>query len=324
MTFLEYGKIINYSEDKIGYFINHEPNLLNETFIVQHKYDGSNFQIIFEKNSDKRTFASRNCVLEEKVKFNDFQTILKRDKYKILIDNVQKYLNESDNLNQINLYGELYGKVFNRVRYSEKAENQIIFFDALFDLKLLPQQSFIEWSQKMEIPIVETFFIGKFSDCVKFDVSKIKTSFGDLIEGVVIKTYDKTLVHDDNIFYFKIKNDEFCEKMSQKEVKSPKEEKTNVLTDNEFFKSLKENDKTMLLEFQCYINANRLKSVFSKKAWLKNEIQILANELLKDAHIDFKIDNQDANLDETFLKNVFMKDIFKLIKDENLFNKKKD
>jgi hypothetical protein len=311
MTFQKYGKINNFLENKI------KPNahFLNETFIVQHKYDGSNFQIIFEKNSSKQAFASRNFILAEDALFNDFQTIIKREKYKILIENIQKYLNESNNLLQINLYGELYGKVFKRVRYSENTENEIIFFDASFDSKLIPQQSFIEWSHKMEIPIVETFFIGKLYDCVKFDTSKIKTSLGDLIEGVVIKPYNEI---SDKKHYFKIKNDEFHEKSG---VKVKKEKLKKTFTDNEIYKSLDENRKNKLFEFQCYINANRLKSVFSKQAWTQNEIPILANEVLNDAYNDFIIDNPNDNFDESFLKKIFISDIFKLIKDENLLEK---
>jgi hypothetical protein len=71
--------------------------------------------------------------------------------------------------------------------------------------------------------------------------------------------------------------------------------------------------------FENYLNSNRAKSVLSKKAWTKQEIKQIANELLIDALKDFKIDNKTSDLDLPLITKAFNAKAFAIIKQEDSF-----
>ena len=338
MSFLHYNSITNhYNKKEIDFFLSENEGFVKAQFIVQHKYDGSNFQIIFSKestspqkeaeNDDEEKapfkplqFGSRNCLLGGNENFNNHKNIVKKEPYKSMIENVQKYLNETPDVNTIHLYGEIYGKVIKRINYykpEEDQENKLVFFDVMFNEKYKSSKFFIEWAEKMKIPVVENYLIGTYEQCLAVDVTQYKTVAGDQIEGVVIKPYDH---ENDNVqpFYLKKKAEGFEEIVVVKQAKKTKEKTEN---NKPKFANLKCTDeqKVDLEQLENYLNPNRVKSAFSKKAWNKAETSALATEVLVDAMKDFKIDNEISTIDLELAKKAYMPEIFKLIKQENLF-----
>ena len=158
MTFIEYNSISNHTDKRtINEFFEAHPEYLDVKYIVEHKYDGANIQIIFMKNESEPQFCSRNCILTENDKFFGYKSVVKSKKYKEMFERVQKFLDSNEQIKQINLFGELYGTVQDRVKYfvSEIKENKLIFFDVYFDSKLQSQKEFIEWLEKLRSEALE-------------------------------------------------------------------------------------------------------------------------------------------------------------------------
>jgi hypothetical protein len=329
MPFITYSTITNYYNTKdIDYFQTENPEFAKCQFVVQHKYDGSNFQVIFEKNTENNNevrpfrFASRNCILEEHENFNNFKSLIVKDPYKKMLENVKKHFAATPDLTCLNLYGEIYGKVIKRINYyapgEDQTENKLVFFDAKFNERSKSTKFFTEWAKEMEIPVVETYLIGSYDECLEVDVSQFKTAAGDQIEGVVIKAYD----HENEAiraFYLKKKMPGFDEIQVKK---TPNKVKTTNVEAKPKLSHVKCTDeqKADMEEFEAYLNANRLTSAFSKKAWAKTETKALAREMLADALKDFRIDHEATKVDLELAEKAYMPDIFKLIKTENIFN----
>lgn len=318
MSFITYKSIPNHNNKKeIDYFFKNNPEYLAKPFICQHKYDGSNFQVIFVKiqNQDSTEidiqFASRNCLLEDGNNFNNYKEILKEQIHKNALENVKKFFVESK-YERINLFGEIYGKVQNRIKYDSDNKNKILYFDVAFDDMYQNTKFFIDWSKKMELPIVEHFMIGTFEECLGLDLTKCKTQTGDQIEGVVIKPYDDETTEP---FYVKLKSEGFEEVMAKKPEKAPKMENDKKTKFKALFDQYPE-----LETFESYLNPNRAKSAFSKKSWVKKEQPQLANEIITDALKDFQIDFEDSKLSIDVAKKVYLTDIFKIINEEKFFN----
>lgn len=318
MSFIQYESISNHTDKRsIDEFFENNPDFLKEKYIVEHKYDGANFQVIFNKSVDPEkksspVFASRNCILGEGDKFFNYKNTVKLPKYKLIFENIQTYL-ENSNLASINLFGELYGSVQDRVKYFDEKENKLIFFDVYFDSVLQTKKDFIEWGKKLNLDIVEHYLIGTLEECMAFEVKSIITDHGTLIEGVVIKPFDKSLPKDSPNFYIKIKNSGFDE--IKPAAPKPKEQKpenlVNKLIDDEKYPGVS--------LFKDYLTLNRARSAFSKKSWTKKDMTNLATEILFDAKKDFDLDHK-YDLDIKILQKIFLKDVFKLIKDLNMFN----
>jgi Rnl2 family RNA ligase len=324
MSFIHYSSIENHTNAKyIKKFFEHHPECLNEDFIVQHKYDGANFQIIFTKNPKEIKFASRNLILDEYSKFNDYQNVIKEEKYQNLIKNIQNFIDENEDIENINLFGEIYGyRVCNRARYSsDKTRNSFKFFDVYFNGHKKAAKFFLEWSDKMGIPIVETFLIGKFDECVNFDVTNKTTSEGDLIEGVVVKPYtNQGDQPEQSSFYIKIKNEKFKEVEEKKLPKVKREKSDNNVNTSEVDEKL----KLLKLggnisEFDRYLTVNRLLNTYGKQEWTRKDIPKLAETLLLDAYADFKKDFPNSTCDIVELKKYFTSKVFKMISKEIKF-----
>lgn len=198
--FIKYTSIENtYNEKYLKGRLIRYPELIKRMYIMQHKYDGSNFQIIFKKNEPVK-YASRNKLLVEGEKFFGYKTFLPN--IKGVEETVQKFLENSE-FEEVNLYGELYGsKVNGRIKYESEAGLNIKFFDVYFDRVVKSPEFFYEWTKKLEIPekfIVETMTPNPVSldDCLKFDTSSVKTNCDDIIEGkeLLIKTLKRCFIN---------------------------------------------------------------------------------------------------------------------------------
>ena len=247
-------------------------------YVVQHKYDGSNFQIMFIKfdNCIKIKFASRNRILEKD--FNNHFCITKDKEHVDFFENIRNFL-KSSKYTTINLYGEIYGHVQKRIKYIDLLEmNKIKYFDVVFDGgKYECAKFFMKWANEMKIPTVETFFQGTLEECINFDISIPKSPFGDAIEGVVIKPYD-----------FKKKQIGF-EEIGV--IKNKMKRKDGILFElNEFYK---------------YLNENRAYCTLSKEPY--TNISSAVEDYLKDAFEAFKDDYNDIELSFDLVSKVFTK-----------------
>lgn len=319
MSFLSYKSIPNQHNDKeIREFFKFNPDYATKQYIVQHKYDGSNFQIIFIKETDednstceiKIQYASRNCILEPGNSFNNFRAILDEEIHHKAIENIKNYLKES-NIQTINLFGEIYGNVQKRIKYDLDGKNKILYFDLVLDGVYQNAKFFIEWAKKMGLPIVECFMTGSFEECLNFDLDTCKTEAGDCIEGVVIKPYD-----DENTkpFYVKKKMKGFEEIIVKKTEKNSKTQSEKDSKCKAFIDQYPE-----LEFFPNYLNQNRAISAYSKRPWTKKELPALANEMINDAFKDFKIDYEQTKLTIDLIKKLFLSETFKIVNEQNFF-----
>ena len=271
----------------------------DDIYVAQHKYDGSNFQIMFTKFDDfiKINFASRNKILTEEQDFNQHRSITTDAVHEEFFENIKKFL-KSSKYTTINLYGEIYGHVFKRIKYIEPLErNKIKYFDVVFDGgKYENAKFFMNWANQMKIPTVETFFQGSLEECINFDFNGKKTPFGDDIEGVVIKPYDF-----DNGIYFKKKRIGFEEIGTCKNKIDPAraDDFARIMFDlNEFNNN--------------YLTKNRANCVLSKEPL--TYVSKMINQFLNDALEEFKCNYKDTALSFDLLKKIFSKKAYRIIK----------
>ena len=186
--FIQFSSIENrYNHKYVKGNLNRHPELGKQLFVIQHKYDGSNFQILFTKN-DNIQYASRNKMLTGDEKFFGYKKILPKINENVL-QKVQDYLNKSSEFRTINLFGELYGSPVNkRIKYEEDCELRIKFFDVYFNNVIQSPKFFYEWTKAIGIPedlIVETMTKCPVTleDALKFNTKSVKTKCDDIIEG---------------------------------------------------------------------------------------------------------------------------------------------
>ena len=118
MEFKKFSSIENtYRDKEIQYWIdNINNNIPNIQYILTEKIHGTNFSIFISK--DEIRYGSRNDFLENNFSFFDWQNTMK--KYESDILKFQQYVIEN-NINQLAIYGELYGKgVMKGVYYSNE------------------------------------------------------------------------------------------------------------------------------------------------------------------------------------------------------------
>lgn len=183
---MKYSSIENSYNDKyLRTKLRRHPELTKQSYIMQHKYDGANFQIIFQKKNPVQ-YASRNKLLIEGEKFFGYKNVL--SSIQGVEAKVQEFLENSE-YDEINLFGELYGdNVQNRIKYESNSALNIKLFDVYFDKVLKSPKFFYEWTKKLEIPeklVVETMTPGPVSldECLQFDTSSVRTNCDDIIEG---------------------------------------------------------------------------------------------------------------------------------------------
>lgn len=305
MSFIHYNSISNLNEQTIER-LKKCKKTSSSLFIVQHKYDGCNFQIIFSKQTTDTTtpppppppsiniqYASRNRLLDSNEKFYNYMATV--EKYKETIDNVAQYLSNS-NLTTINLYGEMYGHVLKRIKYNnlDESTNNLIFFDVLFDNVKQCPKLFIEWANKLKIPIVETLLIDSFVECSKFDVENFVSDRCDMIEGIVIKSFDSDVVYS----------------VKKKAIKFM--ETANVKQNKKSNDSTKKNNDPILEIFSQYLTVNRIQNVFGKQSWTVNEKPRFVENVLYDAFIE--IEKKVRNDKKCRSK------IYSIVQELNLFN----
>ena len=304
-TFRKYHEIENHYQNKIiNSFIERNPEILNEEYVIEDKLDGSNISIVITKDTIR--WAKRSCLIADDDNFNGLQSI--KHEYDTIINLLQNYVKAND-IEVLQVYGEIYGDgIQKRIKYAPG--KHIRFFDIRIDGT--PQTPYFLYNLfeqlNAEHLLVKVYDIVKGLDnSLTFDVNFVNDN-GSYIEGVVIKPYKNNyFLPSGSRFLLKKKSDAFSEKMKGKDTQ--KRENT----------SFRQEVLQLSNTFNTYINENRVLSVFSKEGEIThpNDIGKYIKLVLDDAKKDFLKENElPDNLDvkeEKFIYNVGS-DVVKILK----------
>jgi len=263
-NFIKYPEIEQiYNKKIINKYLSYFPELENETFILQEKIDGANFQIFIDENNEIY-FGKRSCFLNEEAKFYDFQNVMETKKHLI---EILKGIKSVKNAKTIRAYGELFsGSIQKRIDY--KKEKDFILYDLLIDDIYLSPKELNELIP--ESYIVKSFAIVKgLTNAFEYDIEKLNTFYHEegykatgntQVEGIVIKPFNKVYTKSKNSnspLYFKKKNDKFKEHTNEK-----------IYTQEE----LEQRNKNEIIfgNIKNFINENRMLSYFSKEGEIED------------------------------------------------------
>ena len=296
MEFKKYCSIENtYREKEIGFWLAKYPELLNEQYIIEEKIHGSNFSIWMNKDGYK--LGKRTSFLEEDENFFGYQQL--KPLFEEIYSRVKKLIFRFKEINEIVLYGELYGNgVQKGVYYSDKKD--IAFFDISINGEFAPSNIFVQYAKMLEIKTVPILGYAKnLDEALQYNIelnSKLSDKeFGEkqnIIEGIVIKPYYKVYQNGyGSMFYLKKKNDKFKEKQRE-----PKVNKNNKISDE-----ILELNKI----FQTYLTETRVDNVISKYGEITSEKEIgkYLNLVKEDAKQEF-LKDYPKEYDKTELKQI--------------------
>ncbi len=291
IDFVKYPSIENsYREKYLGYMKEKYPDIERETFVLQEKVDGANFQTLITKYAVLH--SKRNSVLNPGDKFYGWEEVV--NEYDILYRHIQ-YMMEGEGWDSVRLYGEIYGgSIQNRIAYSK--DKKICYYDMIISVdgeeKWSTPRYFRESmdsiaqildSDPMSIRAPEVDLTFGLKDALNVSLERDTllsdgTIDGDKqIEGYVIKPWENVYLDGNGSpFRLKMKNEKFMDGGSPK--KLPKE--------------LPEHIQTLRTAFSEYLNENRVKDYFSKVGEIESEKQIgeYLSGITKDAIEDFKKD----------------------------------
>jgi Rnl2 family RNA ligase len=278
--FLKYPSIENHYQSKnIARWLAHNPGLEQETFVIQEKIHGANFQLLFRTSEPMVTF-SRNRQLAPDESFFDWQNTIARldDLWKVF----QAYVN-SGQAQEVRVFGELCGPgVQHGVDYG--TEKAFYIFDVQVDGVWCTQEFLMEHNYMFLFMAPVLGFATSLVEAINFDVEVPSRLVDDkpdnIMEGVVIKPYSKVYTSPDGqLFYLKKKSERFLE---VSKTPKPREFDSKVLELNTLFRG--------------YINENRIQSVFSKRGPIERPQQMgeYIKDVMEDAVADFVKDNQEA------------------------------
>jgi Rnl2 family RNA ligase len=289
----------HYNKKNIQRWVDLYPELKDEMYIVLEKIHGTNIQFIIDKDGCK--IATRKRILEEGESFYDVWNVA--TKYDEFIKRIMNYVNDFDDVEYINLYGELYGQGIQKgVDYCP--EKQIRFFGMRMNGILLSQVEFDHMMDVLEIPIDCCVpLVGMFSnledaiDAVNVETltTEINMYEGNIAEGVVIQPYYKVYISPVGAtFILKKKAENFKEKARERKV--PREPKV-----------LPPEIAEPKAEFESYITKNRLDNLFSKEGPIEDmkDIGKYIKLMMEDARKDFEKENDISHLRKKDQKQVF-------------------
>lgn len=241
MEYSKYGKTKNVTDGKsLRQWLAKFPELDGQDYVITEKIDGSNFQLIFTKGEDLR-FGSRNNELDIMDNFFDFQNAV-LVQYADNIEKLQTYVDTCHDVDQIQLFGELFGGGIQR-RINYGPEKQYLPFHmkvdgrpvSYWDADQILRDSGIDpdgwWVPLLYAPTAT----NSLERALAFDVEGVEThaSQGDnltgnlFIEGVVIEpaTNVFSIYHEEDDttarFMLKKKSEVFCDLSLVKHKKTP-------------------------------------------------------------------------------------------------------
>jgi Rnl2 family RNA ligase len=289
----------HYNQKNISLWIERYPRLNDELYIITEKIHGANVQFIIDSEGYK--IASRGHVLADGEGFYDVQNVSL--KYIDVINGFINYIKNEPSIDYINLYGEIFGQGIQKgVDYGK--EKQICFFGMMINGKLTSQFDFHKIMNELDVPkeyivpiidIVEG--LQNAIDCVDVEslVSNIKPYDGNIAEGVVIQPYREIYFSPvGDMFILKKKSEKFKEKSRERKV--PRE--SSVIPEEILIPKM---------EFESYINDNRLDSVFSKEGIIDDvkDIGKYIKLVMEDAKKDFEKENDISHLNKKDQRIVF-------------------
>jgi len=291
--FYKYPSLTNHYQNKdINYFeVKFGDEARNITWTISEKLHGANFSILFLSNSEPKWF-SRNQEITNDNFYNSDDLIKEFVFIKLRI--IQNFCLQTQQ--SVRLYGELYGPGIQKgVDYG--IERNIKFYDMMVNDRFISQMSFENFFFDHKLGSYMVPSLGRVSTLKealafesRFD-SLISKKDDNIVEGVVIKPYEKVFIdHQGSMFYIKKKNDEFKEKQSVKKVK----------TETQYTEEV----NSYRVKFLEFINPNRVESVFSKEGEIMSfkELGKYIPLIHQDALDDFKKEN-----DMEFISNQFTK-----------------
>ena len=237
MEYSKYGKTKNVTDDKsLRQRLARFPELDGQDYVITEKIDGSNFQLIFTKGKDLR-FGSRNNELDITDNFFDFQNAV-LVQYADNIEMLQEYVDTCHDVDQIQLFGELFGGGIQR-RINYGPEKQYLPFHMKVDG--LPMSYDDAWKVMSTAGIDSGWWVPTLSTPSRLDIAlsvnvegvETHASKGDnltgnlFIEGVVIEPYDQvfSIYHeqDDTTarFMLKKKSEAFYDDANTRHKKMP-------------------------------------------------------------------------------------------------------
>lgn len=304
MKFYQYSEIENsYNVQIVEKFKN--SCYVNERYAIQEKIHGSNVQCCYDKMSDSFIVGKRTSFISEDDNFYNADKILPKY-YSKIKDIFIQLKQEIPNINQLIVYGELYGgfyphqdvdcvatakQIQKGVAYSP--DNHWIAFDIGYTTtsedvrKYIPVKQFYNLCNSVSLPSVPLLKVtDSLQDALDFkndDESIIYEMFNlpkiedNIMEGIVIKPYDRVIYIGNSRLILKSKNDKFIEKSKSKN--------TNV-------QQTKNLTKDIIEKISEYLNENRLNNVVSKFGDItEHDIGKVSGLFANDALNDFYKDN---------------------------------
>lgn len=295
MEFYKYNSIENSYQRKfmVGK-TNRHPELLTCRYIVQQKYDGSNFQICIQP--DEVRYGRRKDWIEDNgVSFNNHLEIMSRPAYASLLDNLKGL-----GYDEVRIYGEIFGEgICKRVDYGKG--KFLLFFDMYIDGVKLTQEKFYEVMESIgaEDVIVENYGIyDTLNEALEVENYRYN-KYGDpdselsFTEGNVIKPYEIA----DHGMLIKHKNEWFTNLMGTK-VK-----KVRIIED------VPDDVAEMINIFESFIDENRVIDMFSKMGEIDTpkDIGKYLKAIQTDAIEDYLKEHMEVHklLDSKWQKKIF-------------------
>tara|TARA_R110002020_G_scaffold248845_2_gene462838 strand:- start:3770 stop:4780 length:1011 start_codon:yes stop_codon:yes gene_type:complete len=304
--FIKFPSIDNhYEQGSTSRWLKRFPDLALAKFIMTEKLDGANFQVII--TADNITCCTRKRTLTIADAFFDYQrTILVNRKDEL--DKLQKYVQETEGVENVYVYGEIFGQgVQKRIHYMDGKD--FLPFEVRVNEKLISIKDAHTLFESVGInyhefwvPIVG--FTDNLNEALLWNVTEVPTAIegsvdNDLnrnIEGVVIAPFDEVYAFDnfqddgdgnkifmgESVFRLKKKCKEFNDKMKTKT-------KEVVI-----FEGSDEFNRLNIL-WSGYFNENRLADLFSKEGPIetRKEIGKYIKLMGEDVRADFLKDHQD-------------------------------
>lgn len=292
--FKKYSSIENsYRQKHVMKVLQFYPEVANIKYSIREKIDGSNLQLFFSPGEKVRV-GKRSCFITEEENFFDVWEVL--NGYQDVIQKVQDEVELTGMT--VRLFGELYGPgIQKRVDYGDR--KRLAFFDVEVDGEMWSQREFEALMASLEITNLAPLlgYTDNLADALNWDErfdSKLSDKTDNPSEGIVIKPYEKEYnLGNGSRFILKKKSDIFAEKMNVKPKQKNKDESAKMISAK--------------MEFQSYLNENRLQGIFSKHGPIEDMDQFgkYIQLMLSDAKEDFLKDFDTTDLTEKELKNIF-------------------
>lgn len=274
-------------------------------FAITEKIHGANFSIWASPDGTVK-FAKRNSFLEEGESFYGYQDVMKEDKYQSLIKHLLFVAGELNTV--ITLYGELFGgNIQKGVWYG--AEKQFRWY-ALFTERDKLRTCFDADTILMEylslkVPVhgyllnetgmslVELFSDKYINHRFNSYLTPEEYTEPNICEGVVIRPAHRVVTYGHDVFYIKMKNEEFKENSHKERSKIVKDIPAHI----------------MLLQDKLlqYVNDNRTESLSSKMGTFDDIRQIgkyakayyddVMEDFVKENYTDYsKLENNEKKM----------------------------